>query len=104
MDTEPVIDFQLPEGVQNSGQISKLSVFTNIPSSANSIILSINLPNGSTLESFGDLLSPMKSNISIVDSNTNKYQLVFDTSLSDFPDEISFIKTEESFNGALEGT
>ncbi len=104
LDIEPAIDFQLPEGVQNSGQISKLSVFTNIPSSANSIILSINLPSGSTLESLGDLLNPFKSNISIVDSNTNKYQLVFDTSLSDFPDEIEvYIQTEESFNGALEG-
>ena len=104
LEIQPVIDFQLPVGVQTSGQISKLSVFTNIPSAANSIVLSIDLPSGSTLDSLGDLLNPLKSNISIVDSNTTKYQFVFDTLSSDFPDEIEvFIKTEESFNGVLEG-
>ena len=104
IDEDPVIDSQSPEGVQNSGQTSKLSVFHDFSEASKSLIYSVTLPNGASVERIGSLENPIPENIIELDNNRTKFQFIFDSTSVDFTEQVDFfIKTDESYNGKLEG-
>ena len=62
------------------------------------------MPNGASVERIGSSENPIPENIIELDNNRTKFQFIFDSTYVDFTEQVDFfIKTDESYNGKLEG-
>jgi len=94
-----------PIGVQNSGLLSEITVLLDVPLGTRTIELSIDLPNGSkvnSLENLGDIQSFSEQ---LLSENLKRFTYLISVKEDKLPEQMKInVLTDESFSGELNGS